>query len=90
MAKRVEVQLACDICGRNGAHQWLIGNPQGERAKVDLCSRCDDPCRKAFVAGRRSATGPQGADAIEIISDYKPAARQEPVVPWSSAKEKRG
>lgn len=100
MATRHQRYQVCDICGRDEAETWAITTPEGERARVDLCPRCDDPTRKAFIAGRRSGpSGPQGADTIEVRNDYTPSsqARQRdgdgPIVQvdphWTAAQEKR-
>lgn len=78
--KRTQQYLICDVCGKNRATTWTIGTPQGEKARVDLCSRCDDPVRKAFIAGRKSHVGPVGADAVVVTHDYDQ---------WKRAQEER-
>lgn len=95
MVKYTESYLSCDICGKQGAETWLIGNPESERAKVDLCSVCERPVRKAFIAGRKSGlVGPQGADVIHsvVFEDYTPSP-QALILPnddaWNAAKERR-
>jgi hypothetical protein len=88
MTKKTEQYLVCDICGRKGAETWMVGNPEGERCRVDLCPRCDDPVRKAFVAGRRQVTGPMGHEALELTTDYSPVEKQH-VYQWQKANEQR-
>lgn len=89
--------MFCDICGRAPAATWLVGTPDDQKARVDLCTRCDDPARKMFVAGRRTQNGPQGAETIELTEDYSPPPlptkpvdikEPEPVYQWTAAREK--
>lgn len=96
--KRHETYQICDICGRGEAETWTIGTPEAERARVDLCPRCDDPVRKAFIAGRKSGpSGPQGADTIEVSNNYEPSQQVRnqagPILQaephWSAAQEKK-
>jgi hypothetical protein len=90
VVEKREVKTVCDVCGRTGAHTWLVGTPEGERARVDLCARCDDDMRKAFVAGRRQGRlEAQGAETIPIeASDYTPSPQMRKSQ-WYSAQEKR-
>ncbi len=69
MAKRQEIFLQCDQCGRKGAHTWRLVTPESESCKIDLCSRCDDPLRRAFIAGRKGAAGPVGVEGIKVTTE---------------------
>ncbi len=89
MAKRTEIKQICDLCGRGPAQTWMVGQPDGQRCRVDLCVRCDDPIRKAFIAGRRTMTGPMGAEAVPFVEDYSPQEKSN-VRQWHNAQEQRG
>lgn len=93
MSKKHIVHVSCDICGRTPAKTWGIHTPDGEKARTDLCSKCDDPARKIFVAGRRSAVGPQGAEAMDewMVETYesKSVDLEKSDSPWVNAKGKR-
>jgi hypothetical protein len=82
VARRQEMFLQCDQCGRKGAETWKIVTPQSESCKVDLCSRCDDYLRKAFIAGRKGASGPVGVEAIKVTSEEEFAS-------WRRAQERK-
>lgn len=84
MSKRTEVILACDLCNRTGAQTWYVRTPDGQASKVDVCSKCCQPLRQAFTAGRKTQAGQvQGAEALEVVTDYSPAYL------WTAAQEKK-
>lgn len=90
MSRRHETYSVCDVCGRKGAETWQVRSPAKEQVHVDLCTKCDDPVRKAWVAGRRTATGPTGLDTVPVVEDPT-AEADEPhsIYTWVKAQEKR-